>query len=67
MLTNYDFGKNLDYEYHLKQYKEEKRSTVFFIDWLQKKNCFKKGRVLDIACGSGANTSLLGGGGVPIN
>ena len=42
-----------EYEYHTKQFKETKRGTVFFIDWLASRVFFDGKQILDMACGGG--------------
>lgn len=51
-----------DFTYHLKQYAQPYRSTVHFCRWLEEHNVLerrRRQRILDIACGMGANTCYL--------
>lgn len=47
-------------QYHLLQYKEIYRSTVFFEKWLEELiDLESDSKILDLACGGGANTNYL--------
>lgn len=48
-----------NYDYHTKQFQNIKRSTVQFVSWLDTKVSFERKRILDMACGAGANTFYL--------
>ena len=47
-------------DYHLKQYSEPYRSTVMFHDWLNQRVSLDGQRILDMACGAGANLNYFG-------
>ncbi len=47
-------------DYHLKQYSEPYRSTVIFHDWLEQRVALNGQRILDMACGAGANLHYFG-------
>lgn len=44
-------------QYHIRQYQHIYRSTEVFVEWLENKGFFagKKNKILDMACGAGAN------------
>lgn len=50
-------------KYHVKQYQHIYRSTEVFVDWLENKELLTWGggqnRILDMACGAGANTLYM--------
>ncbi len=47
-------------DYHLKQFAEPYRSTVIFHDWLDERVNLDSQRILDMACGAGANLHYFG-------
>jgi hypothetical protein len=50
----------IEQEYHERQYREIKRSTVLFCDWLESEGLLKDGQVIiDLACGMGANVCYM--------
>ena len=54
--------KNFEEEYNIKQIKHIYRSTEVFVNWLQTHEFIKKKKnlkVLDMACGTGANTMYM--------
>lgn len=59
IVINYKCGN--ENNYHTKQIQEPYRSTVLFVDWLKEKEDIfvDNSRVLDMACGGGANLYYL--------
>lgn len=52
--------KNYEKDYHVKQIMNPYRSTEVFVDWIADEIlCEGGGRILDMACGAGANTMYM--------
>ena len=47
------------YQYHQKQLKEIKRSTVLFTEWLESRVDLTNKKIMDLACGGGGNLLYL--------
>ncbi len=51
--------KRYEEQYHLSQIEHPYRSTEIFINWLEKHKLFQRSKILDMACGAGANTLYM--------
>ncbi len=51
--------KKYEEQYHLSQIQHPYRSTEVFADWLEEYGFIQRSRVLDMACGAGANTLYM--------